>query len=162
MHAAYVRPGGVAFDLPHGLLEDIFKWSTAFSSRVDEYEELLTGNRIVRDPVSALSRNLTLRAQWKDRTIGVGVVSAQQALDYSFTGVMLRGSGIPWDVRKSSPYDAYDQVDFDVRAGMLPCWQNDMPTTRADPRRQERRLLRPILLPRRGVPPVAPHHRSVP
>jgi NADH dehydrogenase (ubiquinone) Fe-S protein 2 len=82
MHAAYVRPGGVAFDLPHGLLDDIFKWATQFSSRVDEIEEVVTGNRI-----------------WKGRTIGVGVVTAQQALDYSFSGVMLRGSGIPWDIR---------------------------------------------------------------
>lgn len=100
MHAAYVRPGGVAFDLPHGLLDDIFKWSTAFSQRVDEFEELLTENRI-----------------WKQRTIGVGSVTAEQALDYSFSGVMLRGSGIPWDIRKVAPYDAYDQVEFDVPVG---------------------------------------------
>jgi NADH dehydrogenase (ubiquinone) Fe-S protein 2 len=82
MHAAYVRPGGVAFDLPHGLLDDIFKWATQFSSRVDEIEEVVTGNRI-----------------WQQRTIGIGKVTAQQALDYSFSGVMLRGSGIPWDLR---------------------------------------------------------------
>lgn len=82
LHAAYVRPGGVAFDLPHGLMEDIHKWSTSFSQRVDEFEELLTENRI-----------------WKSRTVGVGIVSAQMALDYSFSGVMLRGSGIPWDIR---------------------------------------------------------------
>jgi NADH dehydrogenase (ubiquinone) Fe-S protein 2 len=82
MHAAYVRPGGVAFDLPHGLLDDIFKWATQFSSRVDEIEEVITGNRI-----------------WKQRTIGIGVVTAEQALDYSFSGVMLRGSGVPWDIR---------------------------------------------------------------
>ncbi|KAK4687625.1 NADH dehydrogenase (ubiquinone) Fe-S protein 2, partial [Tremellales sp. Uapishka_1] len=100
MHAAYVRPGGVAFDLPHGLLDDIFKWATQFSSRVDEIEEVVTGNRI-----------------WKGRTIGVGVVTAQEALDYSFSGVMLRGSGIPWDLRKVAPYDAYDQVEFDVPVG---------------------------------------------
>lgn len=100
MHAAYVRPGGVAFDLPHGLLDDIFKWSTAFSQRVDEFEELLTENRI-----------------WKQRTVGVGNVTAEQALDYSFSGVMLRGSGIPYDIRKTQPYDAYDQVEFDVPVG---------------------------------------------
>lgn len=97
LHAAYVRPGGVAFDMPHGLMEDIYKWATGFSARVDEFEEVLTENRI-----------------WKERTIGIGKVSAQQALDMSFTGVMLRGSGIPWDIRKSDPYDAYDQVDFEV------------------------------------------------
>lgn len=82
MHSAYVRPGGVAFDMPHGLLEDIYKWSTAFSNRVDEFEEVITGNRI-----------------WKQRTVGIGKVTAEQALDYSFSGVMLRGSGIPWDIR---------------------------------------------------------------
>ena len=82
LHAAYVRPGGVAFDMPHGLMEDIYKWASAFSQRVDEFEEVLTENRI-----------------WKQRTIGVGVVTAEQALAYSFTGVMARGLGIPWDVR---------------------------------------------------------------
>ncbi|SCZ93586.1 BZ3500_MvSof-1268-A1-R1_Chr6-3g08755 [Microbotryum saponariae] len=100
LHTAYIRPGGVALDLPHGLLEDIFKWATAFHHRVDEFEEVITGNRI-----------------WKQRTVGVGLVTAQQALDYSFSGVMLRGSGIPWDIRKSQPYDAYDQVEFDVPVG---------------------------------------------
>lgn len=95
LHAAYVRPGGVAFDLPHGLLEDIFKWATQFASRVDEIEEVVTGNRI-----------------WKERTIGVGVVTAKQALDYSFSGVMLRGSGVPWDLRKIAPYDKYAEVSL--------------------------------------------------
>ena len=96
LHAAYIRPGGVAFDLPHGLLEHIFKWATQFSSRVDEIEEVVTGNRI-----------------WKQRTVGIGKVTAKQALDYSFTGVMLRGSGIPWDLRKVAPYEKYDEVwDF--------------------------------------------------
>lgn len=93
LHAAYVRPGGVAFDLPHGLLDDIFKWSTQFSSRVDEIEEVVSGNRI-----------------WKERTIGIGRVTAKQALDYSFSGVMVRGSGIKWDLRKVAPYDKYDEV----------------------------------------------------
>src|SRR3984957_11898006 len=68
MHASYIRPGGVAFDLPHGLLNDIFMWATQFGSRVDEIEEVVTGNRI-----------------WKERTVGIGKVTAQQALDYSFT-----------------------------------------------------------------------------
>jgi len=95
LHAAYVRPGGVAFDLPHGLLEDIFKWATQFSSRIDEIEEVVTGNRI-----------------WKERTIGIGPVTAKQALDYSFSGVMLRGSGIAWDLRKVAPYDKYAEVRF--------------------------------------------------
>jgi len=101
LHAAYIRPGGVAYDLPHGMLDDIFKWATQFSSRVDEIEEVVTGNRI-----------------WKGRTVGIGKVTAKQAMDYSFSGVMLRGSGIPWDIRKVAPYDAYDQVEFDIPVGV--------------------------------------------
>ncbi|KAF8514280.1 NADH dehydrogenase I, D subunit [Gautieria morchelliformis] len=100
LHAAYVRPGGVAFDLPHGLLEDIFKWATQFSSRVDEIEEVVTANRI-----------------WKTRTIGIAPVTAEQALGYGFSGVMLRGSGVKWDLRKVAPYDKYDEVEFDVPVG---------------------------------------------
>jgi NADH dehydrogenase (ubiquinone) Fe-S protein 2 len=100
LHAAYVRPGGVAQDLPLGLLEDIYQWASQYGTRIDEVEELLTANRI-----------------WKHRTIGVGVVTAQQALDYGFSGVMLRGSGIKWDLRKVRPYDAYGEVEFDVPIG---------------------------------------------
>ncbi|KAK9762270.1 ndufs2, NADH ubiquinone oxidoreductase 49 kd subunit [Basidiobolus ranarum] len=101
MHAAYVRPGGVAYDLPLGLMDDIYEWATRYSSRIDETEEALTGNRI-----------------WKNRTIDIGKVTYQQALDWSFSGVMLRGSGIQWDLRKVSPYDAYDKVEFDVPIGI--------------------------------------------
>lgn len=104
LHAAYVRPGGVAFDLPHGLLDDIFNWATQFSSRVDEIEEVVSGNRI-----------------WKERTIGIGKVTAKQALDYSFSGVMLRGSGVPWDLRKVSPYDKYAEVGLFVLEIMGQC-----------------------------------------
>ncbi|KAF8456311.1 NADH-ubiquinone oxidoreductase [Terfezia claveryi] len=100
LHAAYVRPGGVHQDLPLGLLDDIYQWATQFGDRIDEVEEMLTDNRI-----------------WKARTEGVGVVSAEDALNYGFSGVMLRGSGVPWDIRKSQPYDAYDQVEFDVPVG---------------------------------------------
>ncbi|KAJ5899627.1 NADH-ubiquinone oxidoreductase 49 kDa subunit [Penicillium taxi] len=101
LHAAYVRPGGVSQDLPLGLLDDIYQWATQFGDRIDETEELLTDNRI-----------------WKMRTQGVGVVNATDALNMSLTGVMLRGSGVPWDIRKSQPYDAYDQVEFDVPVGV--------------------------------------------
>jgi NADH dehydrogenase (ubiquinone) Fe-S protein 2 len=100
MHANYVRPGGVSQDLPHGLLNDIYLWATQFSSRIDEMEELLTANRI-----------------WKQRLIRIGVVSAKDALSYGFSGVMLRGSGIAWDLRKVQPYDAYNEVEFDVPIG---------------------------------------------
>jgi NADH dehydrogenase (ubiquinone) Fe-S protein 2 len=100
MHAAYVRPGGVAFDLPHGLMDDIFKWGTQFGSRIDEVEEVVSANRI-----------------WIDRTKGIGNVTASEALAYGFSGVMLRGSGVPWDIRKVAPYDKYAEVEFDVPVG---------------------------------------------
>ncbi|POS84178.1 HydB/Nqo4-like protein [Erysiphe pulchra] len=101
LHSAYVRPGGVHQDIPVGLLDDIYQWATQFGDRIDETEELLTDNRI-----------------WIGRTKGIGVVSAADALNLSFTGVMLRGSGVPWDVRKSQPYDAYGDVEFDVPVGI--------------------------------------------
>ena len=101
LHAAYVRPGGVHADLPLGLLDDIYQWATQFGDRIDETEELLTDNRI-----------------WKGRTQGIGIISAADALNCSFSGVMLRGSGVPWDVRKSQPYDAYGDVEFDVPVGI--------------------------------------------
>ena len=100
MHAAYVRPGGVGQDLPLGLSEDIYRFAQQFSSRIDEMEELLTVNRI-----------------WKQRLVDVGVVTAAQAMDWSFSGVMVRGSGVEWDLRKTQPYDVYDKMDFAVPVG---------------------------------------------
>ncbi|PVD27609.1 hypothetical protein C0Q70_12773 [Pomacea canaliculata] len=100
MHAAYFRPGGVAIDLPLGLLDDIHEFLSKFGQRLDEVDDLLTENRI-----------------WKARTIDIGVITAEEALNYGFSGVMLRGSGIKWDLRKVQPYDAYAEVDFDVPIG---------------------------------------------
>ncbi|XP_070551492.1 NADH-ubiquinone oxidoreductase 49 kDa subunit-like [Ptychodera flava] len=100
MHAAYVRPGGVSQDLPLGLMDDIYDWAKRYSQRIDELEEMLTANRI-----------------WKQRTVDIGVISAEEAINYGFSGVMLRGSGIKWDLRKVQPYDAYDKVEFDVPIG---------------------------------------------
>jgi len=100
MHAAYIRPGGVTADLPLGLLDDVAAFTQQFGRRVDEIEELLTNNRI-----------------WKQRLVNVGVVTAKQALDWGFTGVMLRGSGVAWDLRKDQPYEIYDQVPFYVPVG---------------------------------------------
>ena len=100
MHAAYVRPGGVAQDMPLGLSEDIYRFAQQFASRIDEMEELLTTNRI-----------------WKQRLVDVGVVDAATALDWGFSGVMLRGSGVNWDLRKTQPYDAYSDMDFQVPVG---------------------------------------------
>ncbi|KAI9364399.1 nife hydrogenase-like protein [Zopfochytrium polystomum] len=101
MHAAYVRPGGVTLDMPIGLMEDIYKFALTYNQSIDQLEECLSQNRI-----------------WLNRTIGIGKVTMQQALDASMTGVMLRGSGVAWDLRKTQPYDAYDKVEFDVPIGV--------------------------------------------
>lgn len=100
MHAAYIRPGGVSQDLPIGLLEDIYTFINNFSSRIDELEELLTENRI-----------------WKQRLVNIGVVSYEEALDWAFSGVLLRGSGIAWDLRKNQPYEIYEKLEFDIPLG---------------------------------------------
>nr|YP_007890692.1 NADH dehydrogenase subunit 7 [Jakoba libera]AGH24186.1 NADH dehydrogenase subunit 7 [Jakoba libera] len=100
LHAAYIRPGGVAQDLPLGLCEDIYTFAQQFSSRIDEMEDVLSGNRI-----------------WKQRLVDVGVVSAQQAKDWGFSGVMLRGSGIPWDIRVTEPYECYQELQFEIPVG---------------------------------------------
>ena len=100
MHAAYIRPGGVAQDLPLGLCDDIHTFCVHFASRIDEMEEMLTNNRI-----------------WKQRLVNIGTVSAEDALAWGFSGVMLRGSGVAWDLRKTQPTDAYDRVSFDVPVG---------------------------------------------
>ena len=126
MHAAYFRPGGVYRDLPDSmpqyqvskvknaraiarlnenrqgsLLDFIDDFTKRFPKYVDEYETLLTDNRI-----------------WKQRTVGIGVVTPERAKNLGFTGPMLRGSGIAWDLRKQQPYDVYDQMDFDIPVGL--------------------------------------------
>ncbi|MDH5547812.1 MAG: NADH-quinone oxidoreductase subunit D [Gammaproteobacteria bacterium] len=126
MHASYYRPGGVYRDLPDsmpqyqqskwttsrdlvhknanrqgGLLDFIDDFTRRFPKHIDEYETLLTDNRI-----------------WKQRTVGIGVVTPERALQLGFTGPMLRGSGIEWDLRKKQPYAAYDKVDFDIPVGV--------------------------------------------
>nr|WP_205692667.1 NADH-quinone oxidoreductase subunit D [Chromobacterium piscinae] len=126
MHAAYFRPGGVYRDLPDSMpqytvskiknakelarlnegrkgsmLDFISDFTDRFPGYVDEYETLLTDNRI-----------------WKQRTVGIGVVTAERALNLGMTGPMLRGSGIAWDLRKTQPYDVYDKMDFDVPVGV--------------------------------------------
>jgi NADH-quinone oxidoreductase subunit D len=101
MHAAYFRAGGVNKDLPEGLLEKIDAFTERFPGYVDEYETLLTENRI-----------------WKQRTVNVGVVDREGALAWGFTGPMLRGSGVEWDLRKKQPYDVYDRMDFEIPVGV--------------------------------------------
>ncbi len=125
MHATYYRPGGVYRDLPDSmaqyqtsaarserearrlneersgsLLDFIEHFTDGFPHHIDEYEALLTDNRI-----------------WKQRTVGIGVVSPEDALNMGFTGPMLRGSGVAWDLRKKQPYEVYDQMDFDIPIG---------------------------------------------
>ena len=165
MHAAYYRPGGVYRDLPdqmpqyqvskwknaetvrqlnenrHGSLLDFLEdFTNRFPRYCDEYETLLTDNRI-----------------WKQRTVGIGVVSPEQALNWGFTGAMLRGSGIEWDLRKKQPYEVYDRVDFDIPVGVNgDCY--DRYLVRMEEMRQSVRIMRQcidLLLSQAGRGPVS-------
>lgn len=100
MHAAYIRPGGVAYDLPIGFLDDVFLFINQFSLRLNEIEELLSANRI-----------------WKYRLVDVGVVTLEDALSFGFSGVMLRASGLNWDLRKNISYENYDKLLFKIPIG---------------------------------------------
>ncbi len=149
MHATYYRPGGVYRDLPEempqyqpskyrsakdleelnadrqgSLLDFIWAFTERFPACVDEYEALLTENRI-----------------WKQRTVGIGVVSPERALQMGFSGPMLRGSGIEWDLRRKQPYEVYDQLDFDVPVGVNgDCY--DRYLVRIEEMRQSNRIIR--------------------
>jgi NADH-quinone oxidoreductase subunit D len=100
LHSNYFRPGGVSRDLPAGLEERIGAWAETFPKFIDELSALLTANRI-----------------WKQRTVDIGVFSAEQALAWGFSGPPLRASGVPWDLRRSQPYDKYAEVEFQVPIG---------------------------------------------
>jgi len=100
MHANYIRPGGVAKDLPEGLLEDIEAFTHKFLPLLDDLETLLTENRI-----------------FKQRTVDIGVITQEQALAWGLSGAMLRATGIAWDLRKSQPYDGYESYHFDIPIG---------------------------------------------
>ena len=100
MHANYFRPGGVAREMPAGLTDDIRAWMATFPKVLDDIERLLNENRIFRQ-----------------RTVDIGVVTADEAMDLGFTGPMLRASGVPWDLRKSQPYEVYHLMDFNVPVG---------------------------------------------
>lgn len=149
MHATYYRPGGVARDLPDtmpqykpsrwhndrateqlnanrtgSLLDFLWDFTERFPKCVDEYETLLTDNRI-----------------WKQRTVDIGVVSPEAALQWGFTGPMLRASGIAWDLRKKQPYAAYDQVEFDIPVGKTgDCY--DRYLVRVEEMRQSNQIIR--------------------
>jgi len=100
MHAAYIRPGGVSMDIPLKFLDDVYFFITKFITRLNEIEEMLTTNRI-----------------WKERLVNIGVVDYKKAIEWGFSGVMLRGSGIPWDLRKTQPYEIYQNLNFNVPVG---------------------------------------------
>jgi len=100
LHAAYFRPGGVHQDLPQDLLDDIMAWTMEFPSVLEDIDGLLTENRI-----------------FKQRNVDIAVVSEQEALDWGFSGVMVRGSGMAWDLRRAQPYECYDEFEFDIPVG---------------------------------------------
>ena len=152
MHATYYRPGGVYRDLPDrmpqhlaapgrsdrrldrlnadrqgSLLDFLEAFTERFPRRVDEYETLLTENRI-----------------WKQRTVGIGVVSPERAVELGFSGPMLRGSGVEWDLRKKQPYEVYDRLDFDIPVGVNgDCY--DRYLVRVEEMRQSNRIVRQCL-----------------
>ncbi|WP_100622720.1 NADH-quinone oxidoreductase subunit D [Candidatus Coxiella mudrowiae] len=171
MHATYYRPGGVYRDLPDSmpkykasrwhsekevkklnkaregsLLDFIWDFTERFPKLVDEYEALLTDNRI-----------------WKQRTVGIGVVSPERALQLGFTGPMLRASGIEWDLRKKQPYAAYDQVDFDIPIGSEgDCY--DRYLVRIEEMRESNRIIRQCVewLQKNHGPVMIDDHKIVP
>ncbi|MBM5571172.1 MULTISPECIES: NADH-quinone oxidoreductase subunit D [Deefgea] len=171
MHAAYYRPGGVYRDLPDempkyqaskirnaaaikkmnsnregGLLDFIEDFTNRFPTYVDEYETLLTDNRI-----------------WKQRTVGIGVVSPERALALGFTGAMLRGSGVEWDLRKKQPYEVYDKLDFDIPVGKNgDCY--DRYLVRVEEMRQSNRIIKQCVqwLKANPGPVITSNHKVAP
>ncbi|MFT5540301.1 MAG: NADH-quinone oxidoreductase subunit D [Alphaproteobacteria bacterium] len=124
LHAAYFRPGGVHLDLPAGLTDDILTFCDGFEPHLDDVESLLTENRI-----------------FKQRTVDIGIVSARDAIDWGFTGPMLRGSNTAWDLRKAQPYDVYAQMQFDVPVGKTgDCYARYL--VRMEEMRQSLRIIR--------------------
>ena len=127
LHAAYFRPGGVHQDLPDGLLDDIAKWSESFPDFVEDMENLLTNNRI-----------------FKQRTVDIGAVNQDEAQSLGFTGPCIRASGLPWDLRKSRPYDCYSEVDFDIPVGKTgDCYARYL--VRVEEMRQSLRIIKQCL-----------------
>ncbi len=171
MHATYYRPGGVYRDLPDSmpnyrpskwrseretarlneersgsLLDFLEAFTERFPGFVDEYETLLTDNRI-----------------WKQRTVGIGVVSPERALALGFTGPMLRGSGIEWDLRKKQPYEVYDRLDFDIPVGINGD-SYDRYLVRVDEMRQANRIIKQCIdwLRKNPGPVMAQNHKVTP
>jgi NADH-quinone oxidoreductase subunit D len=127
LHAAYIRPGGVHQDLPNGLLSEIDEFIKRFPKLIDDVETMLTDNRI-----------------FKQRTVDIGVISPEDAMNWGLSGPMLRASSVPWDLRKSQPYEIYDQLDFDVPVGRNgDCY--DRYLVRVEEMRQSLRLIQQCL-----------------
>ena len=144
LHAAYFRPGGVAFDMPAGLGNDIAAFCDTFPKILDDVEALLNENRIFRQ-----------------RTVDIGVFSAEEAMDWGFSGPMLRGSGVPWDLRKAQPYDVYERMDFDIPVGKNgDCF--DRYLVRVEEMRQSLRIMRQCLGDMPGGPVKVDDHKISP
>lgn len=127
LHANYFRPGGVHQDLTPELIEDMILWCRQFLPALDDIEILVTENRI-----------------FKQRNVDIGVVSKEQAFDWGFTGVMIRGSGVAWDLRKAQPYECYDELEFDIPLGKNgDCW--DRYLCRVEEMRQSIRIMQQCL-----------------
>jgi NADH-quinone oxidoreductase subunit D len=144
LHAAWIRPGGVHQDMPEEMVEDIAEFCNGFLKIVDDVDDLLTENRI-----------------WKQRTVDIGVVTDEEAMAWGFSGPMLRGSGIAWDLRKAQPYEVYDKMDFDVPVGKNgDCW--DRYLIRMEEMRQSVRIIRQCLEQLPGGPVVTDDPKIAP
>jgi NADH-quinone oxidoreductase subunit D len=144
LHANYFRPGGVAWDMPDGLAEDIGRYIDGFPKFLDEMGGLLTENRI-----------------FKQRTVDIGIATKEDALDWGFSGPMLRGSGIAWDLRKAQPYDGYEQYDFDVPVGLTgDCYARYL--VRMEEMRQSVRIIRQALAKLPSGPIKSNDHKITP
>ena len=144
LHAAYYRTGGVHQDLPPGLTDDVLAWTEGFPKILDDMEGLLTDNRIFRQ-----------------RTVDIGKVSAEDAQDWGFTGPMLRASGIAWDLRKAQPYAGYEQYDFDIPVGKNgDCF--DRYLVRMEEMRQSLRIIRQAIGKMPGGPVMIEDNKVTP
>ena len=144
LHAAYFRPGGVHQDLPAGLLDDIHKYCGRLPKVIDDLENLLTENRI-----------------FKQRTVDIGIVDRKDALDWGFSGPMLRASGVAWDLRKQQPYDTYADFDFDVPIGKTgDCYARYL--VRMEEMRQSLRIIRQVCEKMPGGPVVTDDRKVAP
>lgn len=144
LHANYFRPGGVRYDMPAGLAEDMWEWAENFPKFLEDLETLLSGNRI-----------------FKQRTVDIGVVSEDDAINWGFTGPMLRASGVAWDLRKSQPYEVYDRLDFDIPVGKTgDCYARYL--VRMEEMRQSLSLMKQCLNAMPGGPVMTDDHKVTP